>query len=400
MTRARGLALVMVLLALALLGVVAAALVALGSRTLWESRADEERDQALLAADAGLWRTVDRLRTDPNFRGYNRQSMRSTGAEYWSSVTPGGSRAPNDVRVPDELCYVLASGEYRGRQRQVGLMVSILQTDFSDAAFAARDIDLRRRCKVESWNSNQGPYPAGRQNDANVASSWTGVRRNEPAVKLTNGSEIRGHVFIAPGVNQGDAVLVDPDSNIRGQIKRLRPNRQLSGVTAPAGTPSEPTKTISSSTVLPPGHYGEVLINSRARVELVEGGEYVFDKLTMRDDSVLEVDRNVSAPVKVYMKGEFDMQGGSVVNRSAKPANLRFLVEQGQVYLDDSQTKAYFVVYAPESQVTVDDDAQIYGAVVGKSITLRDNSELRYDLALKELNGADSIVTIVSRQEF
>ena len=57
-----------------------------------------------------------------------------------------------------------------------------------------------------------------------------------------------------------------------------------------------------------------------------------------------------------------------------------------------SNAALYADIYAPQSNITLSGTGDIYGAVVGKSITMSGTSNIHYDLSLSGSNGAVSLV--------
>lgn len=397
MKRGRGMALVIILLATALLAAAAGAVVSLGTRSLALSRLGADREQALLAADAGLALTCQELLLNSTFGGYTAwRDLRVTGASYRTTITHGPGTAPNGVSVPDGLHYVLAEGRSHGQTRQVGTMVTLASTNFKLAAFAAENIDLRHGSVVESYNSDYGEYPAKRGGGADVATNNTA----NGSVVLRDEAEIFGDVLTGPG-SHSNAVIQGPSATIHGRVREMNRLRQFDPVTLPADPSAEPDLAFTGGHVpLPPGTYGDLVLSGGTHLELEAGVPYVFKSVTMRDDSAFVLDEHLSAPIQMFVAGTFDMSGGSVVNKTTKPTMLRFMAQADDITLNGRGTHAYFVVYAPQAKITVTSRAKIFGALIGKKIDLLDDARLAYDKALRNDPGPTTDVEIVSRQEF
>lgn len=399
MRRARGLGLVVILLAIGLLAVAAGAVVTLGTRSLALSRAGAERDQALLAADAGLALTCKELLVNPTFAGFTLwRDLRVTRASYRTAITHGPGTASNGIAVPDGLHYILAEGRCNGQVRQVGTMVTLATTNFKLAAFAAENIDLRHGSVVESYNSDHGEYPAQRGGGADVATNNTA----NGSVVLRDEAEIFGDVLTGPG-SRPNAVTKGPSATIHGRVREMNRLRQFDPVTLPPGDdPSlQPDVSYTGGHVaLSPGTYGDLILTGGTHLQLESGVPYVFNSVTMQDDSAFVLDDDVSAPIQLYVAETFDMSGGSVVNKTTKPTMLRFMARADSITLNGRGTKAYFVVYAPQAKITVTSRAKIFGALIGKKIDLLDDALLAYDKALRNDPGPATDVDVVSRQEF
>ena len=133
-------------------------------------------------------------------------------------------------------------------------------------------------------------------------------------------------------------------------------------------------------------------LRATAGAEIVlEGGTYFFSNVRLVGNSRLIV----RGPSKIYVTGRFDLGGGSIVNESARPQDLEVIVH-GYALPPGSPPSSSLVkvrggasiaatIYAPEVDVTVGGGDDYYGAIVGKTITLRGGVRFHYDLALGEL---------------
>lgn len=390
-------ALVIILLAIALLAVAAGAIVTLGTRSLALSRAGADREQALMAAESGLAMTSQQLLGNPNFGGFTSwQRLRVTGAEYRTSLTHGPGTAPNGVSVPEGMHYILAEGRSRRQTRRVGMMVTLSQTNFKLAAFAAESVVMRHGSTVLSYNSDRGEYPAERGGGADVATNSTA----NDSVILRDEAQIFGDVLTGPG-SRPRAVVVGPSATVHGRVREMNRVRQFEPITLPV----DPTSLVDVAhsgghVLLPPGNYGDLHLSGGTHLKLEAGQPYVFNSVTMLDDSAFVLDEDVSAPIQMFVKGTFDMSGGSVVNKTAKPSMLRFMAQADAITVNGRGTKAYFVVYAPQANIKVTSRGKIFGALVGRNIDLLDDALLAYDKALRNDPGPATDVEVISRQEF
>jgi putative adhesin len=81
--------------------------------------------------------------------------------------------------------------------------------------------------------------------------------------------------------------------------------------------------------------------------------------------------------------GNFTQAGGSyIVNQSMKASNLEFYMTGGAANIT-SDTTFYGVIYAPNSDVTVNANGDFYGAVVGKTLSFSGSGLGHYDESLE-----------------
>ncbi|MEW6281960.1 MAG: hypothetical protein AB1758_25370 [Candidatus Eremiobacterota bacterium] len=396
MLRDRGIAIIVVLLAMLLLAVIAGGMAAVGSHTLQLSRSSMQGDQALLAADSGAWRTAGELARNDAFPGFPLLPLPSTGATYRTSVTKGPGTAPNGVSVPAGLTYVLSTGTFGKNVRQVGLLLRLGSSPFATAVFAADTVTVDDASRVDSWDSSQGNYPTGSQ----ASRAHVGTNSVAPnCISWDSGSIVDGTLYVGPGAPPNAAFIDTSDgAAATGGVSTLTQLRPLPPVTLPANPPAN-FFDIKSDQSLPPGTYGHLTLDDGAVLTLT-GGTYTFRSIRVKNGSTIGLDPAMTSAAQVFVAESFDMEDGSLVNSSRKPAMLEFNVKQGPVTLDDDAGSAYFVCYAPEATVDIDDNSHMYGSLVGKEVIVDNDSQLSYDLALGSSTGGATTLTVVSRQEF
>ncbi len=391
--RRRGIALVVVLISIGLLGVIAWGMAAMGTHTLDISRNAVQNDQALLAADGGAWRAVAELARNGGFTGWGTaQTLPTTGASYTVSITNAGDTAPDGQVVPADMVYVLSVGTHRGETRQVGLMLRAGSSQFSAAIFAGEKVELDDGSRVDSWDSTAGNYPAGAQPiKAHIGTNG----QTNSSIAIIDGSYVDGNLLVPPGASPG-ATEID-SSTVTGSVVTMAQAQTLDDVVLPAA-PTGTDLEFESNGTLPPGAYGELEIDDGAILTLT-AGTYVFRSIRMRGGGTIAIPGNSTSSVEIYVAGGVEIEDGSVMNTSRKPSLLKFFVRDGPVELDDDAGSAYFVCYAPKADVKFDDSSHMYGSLVGKTVEIKEDSGVTYDLSLGSATGGPTTVEVVSRQE-
>ncbi|HIB66760.1 MAG TPA: hypothetical protein EYO33_17005 [Phycisphaerales bacterium] len=128
-TQARGIALTFVLLVIALLMVIVSTVAVQGLGSLRQAKVEEHSKQALFAAESGAADAIRNLVEDPTYPGPLPTTTMSGGAEYSAVVFnnfagTAPTTASNNADVPAGTTYVLATGEFAGLTRRVGVLVS------------------------------------------------------------------------------------------------------------------------------------------------------------------------------------------------------------------------------------------------------------------------------------
>ena len=122
---------------------------------------------------------------------------------------------------------------------------------------------------------------------------------------------------------------------------------------------------------------GNFLLDGNKSLTLTGGTYYVRD-FTLTGMSTL----NVSGPTTIYVTGNFTRAGSATLtNTTATPGNFQVMMTGGTATITSSNA-LYGVIYAPNTAVTVDGDSDLYGAVVGKTLTLTGTGDAHYDESL------------------
>jgi Flp pilus assembly protein TadG len=107
-------------------------------------------------------------------------------------------------------------------------------------------------------------------------------------------------------------------------------------------------------------------------------GVYYFRNVTLNGGATL----NISGDTKIYIYGTLKRAGGCYVNNETKLAqNLQILMIDGTVDVT-SENPFYGVIYAPRSNVTVNGNADFFGAIVGNTLKFSGSGKAHYDESL------------------
>ena len=121
------------------------------------------------------------------------------------------------------------------------------------------------------------------------------------------------------------------------------------------------------------------------------GGNYYFNNI--------EIGGTISftGPATIYCYGDFNMYGHAQTSGNL-PGNLKLVMcpdtsgnPPGTVNIG-SGASLYADIYAPQSDITLSGNGDIYGSVVGRSVSMTGTSTIHYDLALDPENGRIALV--------
>ncbi len=305
---------------------------------------------------------------------------------YWDRDTAAftspapGLLDPNAVRVTLE------------RSRAAGNPVSLFfgsvfgktEADTSASATAMYDrwlcgpfvgiewISVPGALQTDSYNSKEGDYSSANSRD------WGSICSDGP-IQIEGGALIRGDARAGKGYKP---VITGKATVTRSVGSRLKP-LHLPPVDASEAAFANDNHQIplvqeGNSWMSPVDGKGNFLLEGTRTIELPPG-TYYFNDFTVKGQSQF----SVSGPTEIYVTGNLERSGGALVNNvTRKPVNLQFLMTGGQATVT-SYANFHAVIYAPNTAVTVNGDSDLFGAVVGKNLTITGSARAHYDESLQ-----------------
>jgi hypothetical protein len=457
--RRRGIALIMVLLALLVLGTIAAGVVAVGSDHLMHAYGASQSLEAEYAARAGAWIKLAQVRAG-DLSAIPLTKMPSGGATYSATVTAGPGPGTPPFPPPDTY-YVEAVGTSAGgKPRRYGILANLSASRWNHAIFGNNSVKMMSGSYTDSFNSDGGTADHSK---ASVATNnpVKGVQIEDTDSVVIGWAHSMGSDGRHKRGKHSDEVELDPKANAQGppgsteavtvksQGKGKAYNQFVTGaqkanmdpVVIPKGLPVGtvgtidtaispfPDVTTAPSTLIPPGVYHDLTVGTSQSaildVSTLAAGstaEYVFHAVDLQG-GILEIKQPPSGKpiiVKIYIDtgdgtdttAGLRMEGASIINPVAKPVNMQILVAgKGKITLeghddvkDGTTPTAYYVAYAPEASVEVT-NGQIFGAIVANDVTLdgeslTDKSKppavVHYDVTLLEDKENPPIFNVLS----
>jgi hypothetical protein len=332
-------------------------------------------------------------------------SLKDGGADGIGNVTGsfGGAAftvtATQDPVVSSEW-IVQARGRRDRSARSIEVRVRRVPTSaWSFALFAATSVTIGAGAVTDSYDSRDGSY-ASQATKTDSFGSFAGNAASigaDGAIAISNG-RVRGDSDAGPGY----ATTISGSGSVTGSSA---PMKKVIAV------PDTPLPTfVSAASVNNNGSWsttGGTTYNSVTKSLTVTGGNtltltgttYFFTRLVLSGGSTLKV---TAGPVRIYVTDKIDLGGGSILNTTERPDNLRlyqqpYALPVGYVPTINTATlsgaaKAAFTYYGPKTPVTIAGSGDLFGSIVGKSVVPTGASKIHYDVALQEeMGGVASI---------
>lgn len=408
-----GYALLTVLLLLVLLFSLAAAI---GKEVVDSQNATKTRlssSAARYAAYAGIQHALVLSKTDSAFSGPliavlvpNSESVSYSVEVIKNSSLTASTAVDSDppIQIPPGGIYIRSLG-IDGNNKTIALhaVTGIYSQDsctLNYAAFADNSLKLEGNSQSTSYLPGETLFtPTGAELTSAQAETAKGSLGTNRKLDLTDSAKIAGDIFIPSGLS---SLLPDLTSHLFNpslntvttlpspvDMPRFSPpaipaNTSLTDITANgaggilSSTPSggQEVKSFKKLTVGPSGSL------------TVTSGSYYFTKGVSIEGSlnIQEVD---SKPVIFFIKENMELANGSRVNfnGSGKSSNLQVYfinkAEGSQEFKMVGDSQFYGTVAGSRVNGIFEDNAQLYGSFLGRSVSAKGNAKLSYDESLK-----------------
>jgi Flp pilus assembly protein TadG len=232
---------------------------------------------------------------------------------------------------------------------------------------AAGSITISGNVTIDSYDSTQGPYdPATAGDDGDIAAGGD--------VSIGGRAEINGTVRGATVSSSGNATTGGTSFSRRSMEF---PSVDISGAQASNNNSNLPLIMKGNKLASPLDASGNFSLTGGEQYNMPPG-VYLFNDLSLGGQSSI----SISGPTDIYLTGDLDTSGGDVINSTQDPNNLRIFMTGGNAQLNAS-VDWYGLLYAPDSEVTINGSADVYGAIIGANVTASGSGEIHFDAGLE-----------------
>jgi hypothetical protein len=256
------------------------------------------------------------------------------------------------------------------------------------AAFGDDGVLLNSNVVIDSFDSNEGPYPGVQP------AGYLGNVGSNQDIELDANVEIYGDAVPGPS---GVLIDSDPQTYVSGATSSAEAEVVLEPIEVPVIKASPPLS-FSGKKTLGPGsaHYKGITVKAGGNLKLVGPAVIVIDKFDLLSNSNLLIDAT-GGPVEIYATGDFELHSNSSVttlSQQAKDVSFYLTADTdakpAPVVSLKSNTEFIGTIYAPNADLTLDSNFEVFGAVMAESLTLASNATLHFDEDLMYLDGVES----------
>jgi hypothetical protein len=299
--------------------------------------------------------------------------------------------------------------------------------NFSYGALASTYIDFSNTAIIHSYNSSKGNYSVSKSGNGSIRANDR-INLKNPQV-IVNGRALSGGSVVGKGTITKNAygspiesTINVPPSRKYPAVERIIPGNSINLVQGKINEYKMNNHDLTSFSGGCLSGSGNTTLNSNSWTSdtcTISSGNYYLTEFTLTDTNkknlvfdtssgeinigvsipagdVIWKKANISItgnyPVKIWLDGGVDAGSGSevVINRNGNPndTSSRFQMVSSSYRDIKFQQKAEYCgfVYAPRAHIYVENNAKIFGALVGEVFSVDNCEEIYFDEALQNLN--------------
>ncbi len=386
----RGAALVVPTLALVVLGAASMTLLTLADAGLRRDRATKQDLAVDLVAEGGLAAAFFDLSSGGSGNlGAPQAPIAHDGSSYWTTCSSSGTG----------LYTFFCEAQSGKTRRRLELTLAKSNAALGQwSAFGDAALTIADTVAIDSYDSKQGSYASqlGSSGLNNHAKGNGDIGGNQ-SIDLSGSSSVWGKGV--PGV--GYAVALSGSAAISGSTNPALKPVKLPPIEVPSIATSGAF--VASTAPLASGQYHFSSLEVPAGVELTIQGpaQIVLDSCLIQAGAHFIVDPS-AGPVEVFVLGSLHLEtGAQMFATTHAPEDLLInlvgdnLADPTIVFDFDSagtaaDTKIWGTLYAPNAQLDLAGEFELFGSVVAKELAVGGNSKLHFDEALKSGSASPS----------
>ncbi len=346
-------------------------LVSVESRQVGASR---DGLSAFFIAEAGINHLLVELGTrgDPDGDGAVRIASAFGGGAYDAAAARTGT------------AWVLRSrGSFRGLRRSVEAVAdAAVVSAFRRAATGVDHVRIEDDAFIDSYDSLDGSY--ARQ----VSGTYNGFPRAGAAGHALSGQNVvvdeRGGVFGDASPGPSGVAIVGENAVVTGSTAPAAEPPALPSVSVPSAPSLGPIALAGTSRTIGPGTqgYDSIELSGDARLTIRGPAKIiVHGDVRLRDTSHLRFDTKRGA-IELFVQGGLSTgPSARISNRERRPSEVTVIVTGTAGFAHDVQGAVHAGFFVPNGPVILR-DAEIFGAVVGKTVSMSGIARLHFDVDL------------------
>ncbi len=376
-SRRSGSALIVAMLFLLVLGGMAASLVTLNGTFHKEHKRAREATKSFYVAEAGIQEAYANLVTGGDAQAKALVYPRSLGQGDFSVEQLYGMDDDSIIRL--DRIRLRSVGDAGGGPVGVELMVWNVPTGFFRwGIFGEEWVDLDSNSMVDSYDSNDGPYP----DDVEWVNDYGNVGSNGD-INIDSNTSVYGDAMVGPiGVLDDD----DPGVTIAGVAGSSQTLEAMPPIVVPAIAATGVFNAVSNTTLAAGDyHFTSFQISGNAQLTIQGPARLVLDDALVESNSEWVIDAT-NGPVEIYATGDFELRSNSTlqtVSGQARDVSIQItssnLAASPATIALSSNAEFTGTIYAPNALLDLNSNFHLFGAIKARQARVRSNSDVHFD---------------------
>lgn len=264
---------------------------------------------------------------------------------------------------------------------------------FRWSIFGRDDVDMGVRSMTDSYDSTTGTYAS--QLSGDHAGDEGDVASNGP-IQVGADADVYGNAIPGPS----DTVSLDGSATVTGATTPAVDLITLPITEFPT-TPSVGDRSLGVDLTIPSGDYSfdHLQLADDMTLTVIGPATLLMHSFQGGERSKILVD-DTAGPVAIYAQGDFILGNeAGLTSLSQDPASLSVWNQSDQLVQIGTDAYVHGTIMAPRADVDFGTRVQVFGAVVGATITMGTDCEFHYDTNLRNLpGGGDEVFDVLAWQ--
>jgi fibro-slime domain-containing protein len=245
--------------------------------------------------------------------------------------------------------------------------------------YATGNISLSNAASIDSWDSSEGDYAATQGSDAKVGSQSGSIA----TVEVNGSAAIYGSAYSGPGSDPNSSIVLGGKATLTGDQSTMTEAPDPTPVYVPNIEPYVGDLIINADITISSDLHTGLFTLTNDIIVTIDGDIEIVCEGMMTIGAGVEVVLTPGSRLRVYSLNQVEATSSlAKVNvNTGDPSRVMFFHENDQAFNLGGGTVIYGSIYAPNAEVFLNNDAEVYGRILGKTVVLNSGAMLHQDLA-------------------
>lgn len=242
-------------------------------------------------------------------------------------------------------------------------------------------ISMGQATVIDAWDSSLGAYNTTKSQDALIGTQTT----TSGSVTLVNDAAIEGDVLVGPGADPNQVLSVDGKSTLTGSGGNMVVAPDPLEVRVPDFGASIGDVDISTNTVITNRRFEcDAFTLGNTRTLTIEGQVEIVCHGVLSIGESSRINLAPGATLRVYTLSTVEAisQDALINANTMDPTRVTFFHMTPSDFLVGQGTQVYGTIYAPDSTVSIQNSADVFGRVLAERLVMSQGGAIHIDKSL------------------